>query len=189
MAPSVGKRLAATLVLLALAVPGADTAGADAIDRLDLEAVLIERFTRFVTWPDGRARSPGPEPFRICVVGDTPQRKALESVFRTRTILDRTVQVLRADGPGTLPECEILYLAAGLDHELEILLADARETGTLTIAGTPGFGRRGVMINMVPLNGKLGFEINETAFVGAGFAMSYHLLKKAKILDPVGGRT
>lgn len=161
----------------------------------ELKAVLLERLTHFIGWPEASdtsgasgatAAADTAHPFTICICGESPLTAILHDVYADRRILEREVRVVRCED-GDVPSCcDLFFVTRSCERDLPRICAAALDCGALTVADTPGFGQRGIMINFYRDEDRVRFEINETAVHTAGFTMSYHLLKEARILQPSG---
>ena len=172
--------LLATVLVTAAAVDSAWSHPTQAQEN-EIKAVLLERFTHFISWP---AAADTTQFFTICVFGESSLTDVLQEVYDEHRILGREVRILDCTNTGVLPACDLLFVAHSNEQDLSLLCDSASNMGALTVADTPGFGRQGVMINFYRDEDRVRFEINESAVRAAGFAMSYHLLKEARILQP-----
>ncbi|HSF41265.1 MAG TPA: YfiR family protein, partial [Thermoanaerobaculia bacterium] len=102
-------RLFAALVLLLLAFP----AGAGAQEAASLEygvkAAFLYNFTKFVEWP--ASAFPDRGSLRLCVFGDDPFGKSLQTVVEGEQVQGRPITLLRIDSLGDPRLCHILFLS------------------------------------------------------------------------------
>ena len=150
-----------------------------------LKAVYLEKFTRFVSWPE-ESRMDSPElPFVIAVIGRTPLTNNLEQIYSNQKINNKKVEVKRISNLYEIENVHILVIAETERKNLQNILALTKKLPVLTISEAPNFAEKGVLINFYEDRNKLRFEINETAVLQSPLQMSFYLLNSAKIVNPV----
>ncbi len=150
-----------------------------------LKAVYLEKFTRFVSWPE-ESRMDNPElPFVIAVIGRTPLTENLEQIYSNQRINNKKVEVKRIFNLYEIESVHILVIAETERKNLQNILALTKKLPVLTISEAPNFAEKGVLINFYEDRNKLRFEINETAVLQSPLQMSFYLLNSAKIVNPV----
>jgi hypothetical protein len=166
--------LAAALLLPALAVP--------APNEYQVKAVFLFNFARFVDWPaltfvDSNA------PFTLCIYGEDPFGGDLDAVVRGEAVAGRPIAVRRLRQQRDFRPCQILYIARNAEGELDQILADLDHRGTLTVSDIDGATKRGVMIRMMTMRGKIRLSVNVEAARAARLTISSNLLRSAEIVD------
>jgi hypothetical protein len=154
-------------------------AGAAEPAEYQIKAEFIERFTRFVEWPQTAQLAPG-QPFVIGVIGRDPFGPYLEAIARDRTIKGQQVRISRVSSLDSIGSCRILFVASSEKGRIPEIVVHAREHPVLTIADSPGALASGVMINLYTAENRVRFEINEKELQRAGFQASAQLLKLAR---------
>lgn len=172
------------LLLLALLVP--DTGrGQPASQRPEpaVKAQFFERFTRFVEWPDSPAG--GPSSFTVCLAGSNELAREIQLLAGRLPFKGRPARVRQLGiGPAPEPEgCQAIYVSPSAGIYLDELIARTRGRPILTVADTPGFGQRGVMINMLTVDGYIRFEVNDAAARAARLRLSSQLLRLARLVS------
>ena len=168
----VGPLLAAAL--LAQEVPGAT--------EYEVKAQFLERFTRFIAWPEPALAAEGEEPFVLGVVGRDPFGDELRQLAGRRVAGRHPVEVLRVRQGAEIERCHLLFVSGSESGRLDEVLAATRGRAILTVGDTAGYARRGVIINLFVDGGKVGFEVNERAARESGLELSSRLLKLARPL-------
>lgn len=151
-----------------------------------LKAAYLERFTRFVEWPEENKINE----FNIAVVGDIEYQKSLKSVFKYLHIKNKdaiikyypSCSALLSDKNDELNGVQILYLSENCSSKLDKVISAAKGHHILTISQSPGFAKKGVHINMFVLGTSLKFEINEKSVKESGLKISHLLLQQAKLV-------
>ena len=172
------------LLVSGAAEPRARAAPPKSAPEAVLKAQYLERFTRFVEWPATSFAS-SQAPFLLCLAGWSELSAELEQLAVRIRLKGRTtlVRKLGDRAPGDLADCHLLYLAGSVDQSLEEILSRTRDRPILTVADTPGFGQRGVIINMHNSAGFVRFDINGSAARESHLAISSQLMRLARPED------
>jgi hypothetical protein len=166
--------LVATLLLSTPAVP--------APGEYQVKAVFLFNFARFVDWPavtftDANA------PFTLCIYGADPFGGDLDAVVRGEAVAGRPIAVRRMRDRRDFHECQVLYIARDAESELDQILAALDRRSTLTVSDIDGAAKRGVMIRMMTVRGKIRLSVNVEAARAARLTISSNLLRSAEIVD------
>ena len=144
----------------------------------DVKAAFLFNFVKFVDWPEDVFQNSA-SPFIISVLGRDPFGKALDS-FKGKTINGRNLVMKRADSLDELEKSHVIFICASERDNLPQILRTAEKWHALTVGDTKGFIQSGGIINLVVIDGKIGFEINVSAAEKANLKISSKLLKLGK---------
>ena len=170
------------LVALTLAlVFGAVSAEAEEELENRLKTEFIERFTQFIEWPAESAQVQ--EPFVIGIYGRTSLARDLRELTRRQPIKNRAGKLVQLDSLDEIADCDVLFIADSEAPELAQILARTEGRPILTVADSPGFARRGVLINFVRESDRLRFEVNTSAVARSGLRFSSRLLRLATLVE------
>lgn len=150
-----------------------------------LKAVWLERFTRFIEWPDSSDVSDPSAPFIVAVIGENPFGPILGRAYAEQKIKNKKVEILYISTPDEIADCHLLFISSSGKNNLPEILSRTRNKPILTVGDTEGFAQKKVLINFYLSGKKVKFEINEKAVDESGLVMSYMLLGLARIVDPV----
>lgn len=150
-----------------------------------LKAVYLEKFSRFVTWPEESSMNNLSEPFIISVIGKTPLLDNLEQIYSVQKINNKKVEIRQISNLYEIEKSHILVIAESEKKNIQNILSLTKNLPVLTIGETTGFADKGILINFYEENNKLRFEINEAAVLQSPLQMSFYLLNSAKIVNPV----
>jgi hypothetical protein len=150
-----------------------------------LKAVYLEKFSRFVTWPEESEMDNLDKPFVIAVMGKTPLHKNLEQIYAIKKINNKRVEIKKIYNLYEIKDCHILVVAESERKNLQNILTLAERLPVLTISDSPKFAENGVLINFFEEKNKLRFEINESAVLKSPLQMSFYLMNSARIVQPV----
>ncbi|MFP2931463.1 YfiR family protein [Pyxidicoccus sp. 3LG] len=151
----------------------------------ELKAEFLERFTRFIDWPESGFQSPE-SPFALCLLGQTPLEPYLARMARTRRIKDRSIQVRKLDGPSQVEGCALVWIPPESAGSLEQVLERTSGKAILTVGDTEGLAERGAHINLKREGSRLTFDINVAQAKRSGLRFSSQLLQLGHL---VGGES
>lgn len=155
-------------------------------DEYMIKAVYLERFTRFVEWPKESGIVDTSKPFIITIISRNPFGSILEQIYSKQKIKNREVKIRNISNTNEIKGCHLLFIPSSNRKKLSEILAFTAKKPILTVSDTQSFAEKGVLINLFLAENKIRFEINETAVRESGLYMSYHLLKYAKVVNPMG---
>jgi hypothetical protein len=169
--------VAASLLLPVLAVP--------APSEYQVKAVFLFNFARFVDWPALTFVSER-APFTLCVYGNDPFGADLDAVVQGESVAGRPIEVRRLRDTREFRDCQILYIARDAEREIEQIITALDNRSTLTVSDVEGAARRGVMIRMMTVGGKIRLRVNVDAARAAHLTISSNLLRSAEIVGGPG---
>ena len=150
-----------------------------------LKAVYIEKFTRFIEWPDSCNMDDKEKPFIIATLGETPFKKSLNNIFSIQKIYEKPVKIIHLNSPKPGEKCHILFISGEMQDIVESITDELGDKPVLTIGDTPGYCKKGVLINFFIEDDKLYFAINEESVEKSPLDFSFYLLNMAKIVKPL----
>jgi len=148
-----------------------------------LKAVFLEKFTRFIDWPDAVHPADSTGLFIIGILGEDPFDVDLETVYKNQKIKNRPVRVRNCQQIHEVDDCDLLFISQSEKDRIPEIISSVEGKPILTVSDSDEFSGKGVIINMFVTNNKVRFEIDEQAIQRAGFHVSYLLLKEAKIVN------
>jgi hypothetical protein len=155
------------------------------VDEDTVKAVMVERFTRFIEWPERSDVSDPSRPFVVGVVGRNSFVSVMERIYSKRTIRGKKVVVHRAVSAGDLDgTCDLLYFASADRAALSDVLARVKGKPVLLMGDGPSFAEKGGHIGLYFEEGNIRFDVNVQSVWDSNLKISHLLLKHARI---VGG--
>jgi hypothetical protein len=159
---------------------GAEAVRSEQLPEYQVKAEFIERFTRFIEWPQGASTG---GPFVIGVIGTDPFRGYLDKMAADRKIKGRPVEIRRFRDIAAVDSCDIVFISSSERARLPAILARTDSHPILTVADSNGFAASGVLVNFYTSGDTVRFEMNETAIERSGLRVSAKLLKLARLVE------
>ncbi|MCP4344945.1 MAG: YfiR family protein [Desulfobacterales bacterium] len=148
-----------------------------------LKAAWLERFSRFVEWPEESGINDVSKPFVITVIGKNPFGKVLNHLYSTRKIKNKKVEIRNISEPDQISVCHILFISGSMKRNLHKVISVTRSKPILTIGDTRGYAKKKVHINLLhPKKKEFPFEINVKAATESGLVIDSIILDWAVIV-------
>jgi hypothetical protein len=177
--------LAGAVVLYLLAAAGIlvclNGLAADAPTEVQVQAVFLYNFSRFVEWPAQTFSAPG-DPFVIGILGSDPFGARLDEAVRNEQINGHPLTVRRFRNVAEVDNCQILFVDRSEVARLGQILAALDHRSTLTVSQADGTAQRGVMIQFATENNRIRLRINVESARASGLTISSKLLRPAEIV-------
>jgi hypothetical protein len=160
-------------------------ANAQALDSSDSSEYLIKagfvyNFAKLVVWPANAFAQPD-SPIVIGILGADPFGTTIDHVVGDKKVEGRGFVVKRLKWGADFKNCSILFVSSSETAHLEEVIHMVKGLPILTIGETPGFAKRGGIINLTLEDNKVRFEVNVEAAKQANLNISSRLLALAKI--------
>jgi len=175
-----GRRVFTTCLLLTGLVVSAG--GSKPLGEYQVKSVFLFNFTKFVSWPTNAEPSTN-SPFVIGIVGEDAFGNVLDDAVRGEAVQNHPIVIQRFRSGEAIGNCHILFISRSEKDRLNQVLAQVRGRPTLTVADAPRAAERGVMINLLLVQGSVKIEINQSAVESARLSVSSKLLNLARIVN------
>lgn len=136
------------------------------------------QFAQSVQWPE-RVLPPG-APIVIGIVGEDPFGQTLDQLAAARLANGHPFQVRRLAWNEDLTHCHLLFISPTETQHIDAILAVTRGTSILTVACADGFAARGGMIQMLPVQDGMDYDVNPGAAALARLKISPELVQLAR---------
>jgi hypothetical protein len=153
-----------------------------------IKAACLLNFARFIQWPKSTFAEPS-APIVVGVLGDDPFGEVLEQTFHDESVEGRRFVIKRSRQVEELKTCHLLFVSRSEKDRVPGILATLGTASVVTVGEIDGFAGRGGILNFYVESGKIRFEINAEAAERGGLTISSQLLKRAKIVGSVAGRS
>lgn len=136
--------------------------------------LFLYNFMKYVEWPDNEGD------FVIGVVGESPVKKELQELAKTKKAKGRQIVVISIATPTDALLCNMVYIPTSKSSELKALLEKVKDKSILIVAEREGMAKRGAGISFViDDDDALKFDINKSV-------IDSHSLKIASMLIKLG---
>ena len=147
-----------------------------------VKAAYLVRMAEYVEWPSSAFAGPG-EPIRIAVVGSDPLAEVLATMLAGRKANDRGFVVEPSAGGEEVEHAHILFVGRQEPGSVKKLLGGLKSRPVLTITEIPGGLDSGSVVNFVPFDNRIGFEISLGTAERNGLKLSSRLLAVARRVE------
>jgi len=173
-----GMTKAAPLAIAAAAQPPAPS-------QLDVQAVYLFDFAKFVRWPEGEEHST----LTICVAGQKGYASSLTRLAKGEQIDSRPLAVRVVQTAADVTGCDILFVGISAKDQETAMLAATAGKPVLTVSDIPGFLDSGGMIQFVVIDQRVRFSVDLRSATHSGIGLSSELLKVAVKVNGASGGT
>lgn len=148
-------------------------------DEFQIKAAFLYKFAGYVEWPEG---APGPvdAPLTIGVLGADPIAEELMQIVQGRKIQSRGLAVRRLKAGDSLDDVAILFVGKGDATQLKPLRGALQARPVLVVTEEPAGLALGGMINFLPVDRNVRFEVSLDSVKKGGLRLSSRLLAVAQ---------
>jgi hypothetical protein len=144
-----------------------------------IKAAFIYNFARFVDWPT-QAFATETSPMNIGILGKNVFGDTLLQAINGKEIKGHPLEFKEFDSVIDVTNCQVLFISTSEKSHFSKILSRLQGTCVLTISeNADDFIGNGGMINLVIVEDKVRFEINNDAAKKAGLTISSKLLSLA----------
>jgi YfiR/HmsC-like len=148
------------------------------VSEYEYKAAFIERFTRFIEWPDEFDN----DTFKIAVAGDNPFRNSLDELFDVTKINSLNTEIIYTNDINELCHANLVFISGSEKKRIDEILSELNDKPILIISDSERFCEMGTHINMYVDGNNVRYEINEEAIKKSGLEVSSLLLASARIV-------
>jgi hypothetical protein len=149
-------------------------AGGQPASEYQVKAAFLLNFVRFVEWPPTASK----QPFHLCILGDDPFQRSLDSLVRNESVNGRPIVVRYL--ARWQPPCDLLFVSASERDPFRTLSQVG--PGILTVGEEPGFLSEGGMINFVIEDRRVRFDVDLRAAMRGSVKINSRLLGVARLV-------
>jgi YfiR/HmsC-like len=168
-------RFIASVAWLAM-LPAVSLAGVDPED--ELKAAVVLSFLRYGEWPQSPAVN---TPLAVGVLGRASFADALRRTLEGKLVNDHSVRVVRLKTAAEAQGCQVVYFAADQSSFIKAALENGLPARVLTIGESKDFLDWGGAVNLLVVDGHMGFEVSMVALERSGVSISSRLLRFGQV--------
>jgi hypothetical protein len=101
---------------------------------------------------------------------------------QAKKVGDRTIKVTKINSPAEIRKCNILFIPATKSAQLPEVLAKVNTQSILVVTEENGLASKGSDINFIIKEGKLAFELNQSAVARQNLKVSNELSRLAILI-------
>ncbi len=143
----------------------------------ELKAATVLSFVRHSVWLQG----PTAGPIAIGVLGRPSMIRLLRQTLDGKTANNRVIRILDAAASAECNGCQVLFVASDNNNEVRQTLAGLHASHALTIGESGKFLEYGGAVNLLFVDGHIGFEVSLAALDRAGVSISSTLLRYGQV--------
>lgn len=147
---------------------------------MQLKAAFLYRFSQFAEWP-AVVYSEKNDKFILCTDDTSDFFQALE-IIQGKPVNHGEMQIRKISSSREMNGCHMLYIQTSDSKQLATYLEQGSKYQVLTVSDVNGFAAAGGMIELIKVDNRIHFEINQYAATQAGIKFSAQLLKLAKVV-------
>lgn len=170
-------RTALLLLLAALQMPPAACAAQS--QESQLKAVFVLNFAKLTVWPADIHTEDAP--FTIAILGKEPSA-AFINVLKGQTVHGARVSVRHIEEVAEAKGAHLVYVSVSERYRLSAVLRELSKENILTVSDITGFCEAGGMIGLVPVQNRLGFEVNLASVRKTRLTVGSQILKLARTI-------
>jgi hypothetical protein len=106
----------------------------------------------------------------------------LKSMAQVKKVGDRAIKVTKINNVSEIRKCNILFIPTAKSPQIAEVLAKTTTQSILVVTEEQGLGAKGSNVNFVIKDGKLAFELNQSAAVKQGLKVSNELSRLAILI-------
>lgn len=152
------------------------------VSEYEYKAAFIERFTRFIEWPENVDNNNPDTNFRLVVIGKNNFKSALNDLFAEIKVKNHTTELIYSDDINDLKKANLVFISSSEKKRVKEIITAIAEKPILIISDSKGFCEMGTHINMYVEGNYIRYEINQEAIEKAGLKVSSLLFASAKIV-------
>ena len=140
--------------------------------------IHLLRFAQLVEWPDRVL--PANAPIVIGIVGEDPFGRTMDEMAAATRASGHPFVVRRLQWNEDLTKCHVLFISRSETEHIDAILAATHGSSILTVACADGFAKRGGVIELLPVQDGIDYDVNTAAAAQAGLKVGPNLLQLAR---------
>lgn len=149
-----------------------------AVDNAKFHSGFIYHFTKYIEWPADMRNGD----FVIAVVGNAKIITYLNQLAQTKTVGAQKIVIKKCSSVAQAKGAHIIFIDNSKLTNFDTAKSIAEHGNSLLLTAKNNYGKIGSMINFFEKNGKIQFELNQSAAKKAGLVISNKLVNLAKLV-------
>ena len=149
-----------------------------AVDVENLKVAFVYNFSKYISWPDSVLATA--EDVVLCIAGDASLIAKFNGLDGQLTN-QKTIRVVAMHAPDeAIQKCHILFISAAYPTDTRQLLLSFGNKPLLTVGDSRGFSSQGGIIELMEVDNRITFRINNPQAVAKNLDISSKLLRLAR---------
>ncbi len=140
---------------------------------------FIYHFTKYIKWPSNMQSGN----FVIGVIGGDDIASELESLASSKKVGSRSIKIEKFSSAADMGSCHIVFVGNGKSSQMASVVSKAKSNSTLVVTESAGATEKGSVINFIPKDGKVRFELSLASAKSHGLVVSSDLSRLAIVVD------
>lgn len=150
-----------------------------AYNEYEVKAAFIYNCMLFVEWPEENEKEKN-GPYTICILGEDPFGQYLDAIAKAKKVKTRSIKIERIQSAEDFKSAHILFISKSEQKNQKAIQKALGDKPVLTIADFPQFADNGGAIELLLINNRVNFRVNEKTANKAKLRISAQLLSLAK---------
>lgn len=149
----------------------------------EVKAAYIEKFTRFVEWPEDVHMEDVNRPFIIGIMGKSPFNAILEKTYGKQKIKNKKVEIRDISELTEITGCNLLFISQSEYKRIDEIHSYVKNMPVLTVCDDIRYSEKGIQIILFVESDHVYFEIDKDAVKSSGLYMNSLLLELSKTIN------
>lgn len=137
-------------------------------DENAVKAMFIYNFSKYFDWSGMESGND----FVIAVYGQSHIVKYLDEIAQRKTVNGKSILIRVISSPEEIRGCQMLFIPENVSRIISAFQERASANGLVIISESKGSLNKGAHINLINVDGKLRFELNESRMKHDGIKFS-----------------
>jgi hypothetical protein len=144
----------------------------------EIHAAMLYNFIKYIQWPN---EAEGGD-FVVGIYGDDNMFNTLKQWYDGKPKGNKKYSIKKLASGDEAGTCQVIYVGKNKNKDFESVKSNVASKSVLTITDGNGMGQKGSCINFKVIDGKLKFELNQSAVSTANLKVSSQLSSMAILI-------
>lgn len=158
-------------MLIALVTLLSSFQGSGVADEYAIKGMFVYNFTKYIDWSNSTQGAN----FSIAVYGKSAIYQSLQQIASNKKINNKSIVVRQVTHAHEAMDCQIIFIPRTNNPVLHETIEVLGSKGILIITEDKDMALKGSCINIITIDGKIKFELNETAVRRDGLKVASQL--------------
>lgn len=150
----------------------------DNVDEYTIKGMFIYNFTKYIDWSAFK----NSDSFVIAVYGESDITQNLNQIAVNKKVNNKNIKIKTITGLNESDDVQIIYIPKSNNAALKETIAKLGSKNILIVTEDKDMALKGSCINIITVDGKVKFELNESAVKRDGLKLASQLISLAIII-------